>query len=33
MQILSTAVATFIQTKVHDLSKQNKYKTKTRDAI
>jgi hypothetical protein len=30
---VSTAVATFIRTKVHDLSRQNKYKSETRDAV
>jgi hypothetical protein len=30
---VSTAVATFIETKVHDLSRQNKYTSKTRDVI
>ncbi|KAH8587315.1 hypothetical protein B0O99DRAFT_678190 [Bisporella sp. PMI_857] len=30
---VSTAVATFIQTKVHDLRKKNKYKSETRDVI
>ncbi|RDW75234.1 hypothetical protein BP6252_06376 [Coleophoma cylindrospora] len=30
---VSAAVATFIQTKVHDLSRQNKYKSETRDAV
>ncbi|KAH9206332.1 NACHT domain-containing protein [Leptodontidium sp. 2 PMI_412] len=30
---VSTAVATFIETKVHDLSRQNKYTSETRDAV
>ncbi|KAH8586999.1 hypothetical protein B0O99DRAFT_527618 [Bisporella sp. PMI_857] len=30
---VSTAVATFIQTKVHDLREKNKYKSETRDVI
>ncbi|KAH9206311.1 hypothetical protein DL95DRAFT_429605 [Leptodontidium sp. 2 PMI_412] len=30
---ISTVVAAFIETKVHDLSRQNKYKSETRDAV